>query len=209
MIRTLLVANPKGGSGKTTLATNIAGYLANKNEKVVLWDLDRQRSALKWMALRPEEFPRIRPFNAKDEDNLSGTGWLVLDSPAGLHGKSLSRLIKLAHKVVVPVQPSLFDMDATRHFMGVLNEAKAIRKQNTLVGMVGMRVDPRTRASAQLEAFLEEFDLPVLAYLRNTQVYVNASFEGSSIFDLPANLAKRDLEQWAPLLEWIEDIPAE
>ncbi|MHB1299289.1 MAG: nucleotide-binding protein [Burkholderiales bacterium] len=205
MMRTLLVANPKGGSGKTTLATNIAGYLANRNERVVLWDLDRQRSALKWLEARSEELPRIAPFNSKQEENLGGVNWLVLDSPAGLHGKSLTRLLKLADKVVVPVQPSLFDMEATRDFMQVLSEAKAVRKQNTLVSMVGMRVDPRTRASSHLEAFLGEFDLPVLAYLRNTQIYVNSAFEGCSIFDLPENLARRDLEQWAPLLEWIED----
>ena len=204
-MRTLLVANPKGGSGKTTLATNIAGYLANRNERVVLWDLDRQRSALKWLEARPGNLPRIAPFDSKQEENLGGVSWLVLDSPEGLHGKGLTRLLKLADKVVVPVQPSIFDMEATRDFMRVLSEAKAVRKQNTLVSMVGMRVDPRTRASSHLEAFLGEFDLPVLAYLRNTQIYVNSAFEGSSIFDLPENLVRRDLEQWAPLLEWIED----
>ncbi len=207
MIRTLLVANPKGGSGKTTIATNIAGYLAGRNERVVLWDLDRQRSALKWLELRPEELPRITPFSA--EESLAGANWLVLDSPAGLHGKSLTRLLKLAHKVIVPVQPSLFDLDATRDFMLTLSEAKAVKKQNTLVAMVGMRVDARTRAASQLDSFLEEFDLPVLTCLRNTQIYVNASFEGSSLFDLPGNQARRDMEQWAPLLEWIEDFPSE
>lgn len=203
MIRTLLVANPKGGSGKTTLATHVASYLANSNERVVLWDLDRQRSALKWLEIRGEELPRILPFNSGEDERLSGINWLILDSPAGLHGKSLTRLLKLANKVLVPVQPSLFDLDATRDFLHTLSDAKAVRKQNTYVGMVGMRVDPRTRASTHLESFLGEFDLPVLTYLRNTQVYVNAAFEGSSIFDMPANLVKRDLEQWEPLLEWI------
>lgn len=205
MIRTLLVANPKGGSGKTTLATNIASFLANRNERVVLWDLDRQRSALKWLEIRPEELPRISPFKAREDEKLADANWLILDSPAGLHGKSLTRLLKLANKVLVPVQPSLFDLDATRDFMQILSETKAIRKHNTFVGMVGMRVDPRTKASTHLEAFLGEFDLPVLTYLRNTQIYVNAAFEGSSIFDMPANLVRRDLEQWEPLLEWIED----
>ena len=200
-MRTLLVANPKGGSGKTTLATNIAGFLANRNERVTLWDLDRQRSALKWLEMRAEELPRISPFNAKQD--LKDTSWLVLDSPAGLHGKSLTRLLKLAEKVVVPVQPSLFDLDATRDFLLALNEAKAVRKKDTFVSLVGMRVDPRTKASSHLETFLAEFDLPVLAYLRNTQIYVNAAFEGVSLFDLPENVVRRDLEQWEPLLEWI------
>lgn len=205
MIQTLLVANPKGGSGKTTLATHVASYLANRNERVLLWDLDRQRSALKWLEIRAEELPRITPFAAREDESLSGMNWLILDSPAGLHGKSLTRLLKLANKVLVPVQPSLFDLDATGDFMQTLSEAKAVRKHNTFVGMVGMRVDPRTRASSHLEAFLGRFDLPMLTCLRNTQVYVNAAFEGSSIFDLPANLVKRDLEQWEPLLDWIAD----
>ena len=202
-MRTLLVANPKGGSGKTTLATNIAGFLANRNERVTLWDLDRQRSALKWLEMRAEELPRISPFSAKQD--LKDTSWLILDSPAGLHGKSLARLLKLAEKVAVPVQPSLFDLDATRDFLLALNEAKAVRKKDTFVSLVGMRVDPRTKASSHLETFLAEFDLPVLAYLRNTQIYVNAAFEGVSLFDLPENVVKRDLEQWEPLLEWIAD----
>nr|HQT27557.1 ParA family protein [Burkholderiales bacterium] len=89
MIRTLLVANPKGGSGKTTLATHVASYLANRNERVVLWDLDRQRSALKWLEIRAEALPRILPFNSREDEKLAGMNWLILDSPAGLHGKSL------------------------------------------------------------------------------------------------------------------------
>ena len=205
MIKTLLVANPKGGSGKTTLATNIASYLANRNERVLLWDLDRQRSSLRWLEIRPEALPTIRAFKARDEEKLLDANWLILDSPAGLHGKSLTRLLKLANKVLVPVQPSLFDLDATRDFMKALSEAKQVRKQSTFVGMVGMRVDPRTRASSHLESFLEEFEMPVLTCLRNTQVYVNAAFEGSSLFDLPQNQVKKDLEQWEPLLEWIEE----
>jgi chromosome partitioning protein len=202
-MRTLLVANPKGGSGKTTLATNIAGFLANRNERVTLWDLDRQRSALKWLERRTEELPRISPFDAKE--NLKDASWLILDSPAGLHGKSLTRLLKLAEKVVVPIQPSLFDLDATRDFLLTLNEAKAVRKKDTFVSLVGMRVDPRTKASSHLETFLDEYDLPVLAFLRNTQIYVNAAFEGVSLFDMPENVVRRDLEQWEPLLEWIAD----
>ena len=202
-MRTLLVANPKGGSGKTTLATNIAGYLANRNERVALWDLDRQRSSIGWMTLRHSGLPRVSRFSPGSEGG--DADWLILDSPAGLHGKNLSRLLKLAQKVIVPVQPSLFDMEATRQFMNQLSEEKSVRKQRAMIGMVGMRVDARTRAANQLEDFLGQFDLPVLTYIRNTQVYVNASFEGQCIFDLPQSQVKKDLEQWAPLIEWMAE----
>jgi chromosome partitioning protein len=205
-MRAVLVANPKGGAGKTTLATNLAGALAARGEKVFLWDLDRQQSSMGWLAMRPAGRPAIQRLDGKDGDDPKlprGASWLVLDSAAGLHGKNLTHALRLAHKVVVPVQPSLFDMAATSAFLQALVEEKAVRKQKAFIGVVGMRVDPRTRAAATLEAFLAQFKLPVLAYLRDTQTYVNAAFNGLSIFDLPQYLASRDTEQWEPLLDWV------
>jgi chromosome partitioning protein len=201
----VLVANAKGGAGKTTLVTNLAGALANSGEKVFLCDLDRQQSALGWLGMRPAARPPIGRLDGHD-GGVPGTrssGWLVLDSAAGLHGKNLSRALKLAHKVLVPVQPSLFDMAATQAFLQSLVEEKAVRKSRTFIGIVGMRVDPRTRAAATLEAFLAQFKLPVLTYLRDTQVYANAAFNGLSIFDLPEYLSGRDIEQWQPVIDWL------
>jgi len=116
------------------------------------------------------------------EGQNEDSDWLVIDSPAGLHGKSLVRALKLAHKVVVPIAPSLFDIRASQDFLAALHEEKAVRKGHAFVGVVGMRVDPRTRAGVTLEGFMEQQELPVLTYLRNTQAYVNAAFEGKSLF---------------------------
>lgn len=207
-MRAILVANPKGGCGKTTLATNLAGYLAGQNQRVMMWDLDRQKSSLDWLALRPAELPAIARLDAeRDEINPkipASNDWLVLDSPAGMHGKNLTHSLKLAHKVIVPVQPSVFDMAATRDFLDRLMEEKIVRKHKDFIGIIGMRVDPRTRATATLEQFLKQYDLPILAYLRDTMVYVNAAFNGKSIFDLPRYQAERDLAQWQPLIEWVQ-----
>lgn len=201
------MANPKGGAGKTTIATNLAGAFARRNQRVVLWDLDRQRSSLNWLSVRPHDRPAIDRLGRGDDEDKAprGADWLVLDSPAGLHGKNLGHAVKLAYKIVVPVQPSLFDMEATGSFLQVLLDEKAVRKQRAAVGIVGMRVDPRTRAASTLEAFLRQFDLPVLTYLRDTQVYVNAAFNGLTIFDLPEYISGRDVEQWQALLKWIDD----
>lgn len=207
-MKAILIANPKGGSGKTTLATNLAGSLAARKRKVFLWDLDRQHSSLNWLAIRPADRPVIHRLDAKDGDEPTmphGSSWLVLDSAAGMHGKNLTHTIKIAHKIIIPVQPSVFDMAATSVFLQALAEEKAVRKHKTFIGIVGMRVNPRTRAAATLEAFLGQFKLPVLTYLRDTQVYVSAAFNGLSLFDLPDYLSGKDLEQWQPILDWIDE----
>jgi chromosome partitioning protein len=207
MMRTVLVANPKGGSGKTTLATNLAGFFASRNQRVGLWDLDDQQSSMEWLALRSNELPSIGSVSARgyeDQGEASQTyEWVVLDSPAGMHGREFNGALTLADKVLVPVQPSIFDMSATRDFLDRLMEEKKVRRYRPFVGVIGMRVDPRTRPAATLEQFLAQYDLPVVTYLRDTMVYVNAAFTGRSIFDLPAYQAERDLQQWHPLIEWI------
>jgi chromosome partitioning protein len=205
-VHSILVVNPKGGSGKTTVATNLAGALAGLQDQVLLWDLDRQQSALTWLAMRPAHLPRIVRLDRREDDPTRldrKRNWLIIDSPAGLHGKGLSHALKYAEKVVVPVQPSVFDMAATSAFLQVLMEEKTVRRNRTFVGVLGVRVDPRTRAAATLEAFLGQFDLPVLAYLRDSQIYPNAAFNGLSIFDLAPSLAAREQEHWQSVLGWV------
>jgi chromosome partitioning protein len=211
-MRAVLVANPKGGCGKTTLAVNLAGCLAARTHGVILWDLDRQKSALEWLALRSPELPAIHSLT-RDDDEPSAKQrrkheWLILDSPAGLHGKNLAHAVKPVDKILIPIQPSLFDMAALRDFLAVLHEEHLLRKarhrQTNFVGIIGMRVDPRTRAANALEVFLKQFDFPVLAYLRDTQLYANAAFQGKSIFDLPHYLSERDVAEWAPIARWVD-----
>lgn len=204
-MKAILIANPKGGSGKTTLSTNIAGYLASRGQHVAMLDLDRQKSATLWLAQRSGELPMIWPLQSEKAKRADeAADWLVIDSPAGLHGKNLEHALKLVHRVVVPIAPSLYDIQASYDFLQALSEMKAARKGRVQVGVVGMRMAPRTRAAVTLEQFLQQLDLPALAYLREAQVYVNAAFEGKSIFDLPPYQAEHDLAQWATLLGWLE-----
>ena len=200
-MKTILIANPKGGAGKTTLSTNLAGYLAAHGENVFLWDLDRQKSALHWLSQRPAHLPTIsRLDNAKEK---SGKGWLVLDSPAGLHGEKLSDLLKRVEKIIVPIVPSSFDLAATKLFLNELAEEKAVRKGKAFVAIVGMRVDARTRSAEKLDEFLAPIELPVLTHLRDTQNYVTAAFDGKSIFDMAPSSVAQDVMQWQPIIKWL------
>ena len=203
-MRAILIANPKGGSGKTTLSTNLAGLLALRGDKVSILDLDRQRSASQWLANRPPGLSPIGLFQSGG-GKPGADDWLVIDSPAALHGKNLEHALKLVHKVIVPIAPSAFDIQASREFLEVLSHEKVVRKGKIFVGVVGMRMAPRTRAAVALEQFILGLGLPVLAYLRETQVYVNAAFEGKTLFDLPPYLAERELEQWAFLRNWLDE----
>lgn len=203
-MQAILIANPKGGSGKTTLSTNIAGYLAASGKHVAMLDLDRQKSANLWLAQRDSNLPIIWPTQGERE-KIGRADILVIDSPAGLHGKNLEHAVKLVQKIIVPIAPSLFDIQASHDFLRALSAEKTLRKGKVKVGVVGMRMAPRTRAAVTLEQFLAQLDLPVLAYLREAQVYVNAAFEGKSIFDMPPHLAEHDLAQWTDLIKWLEE----
>lgn len=203
-MRSILVANPKGGCGKTTLATNLAGYFVNQGQSVTLCDLDRQQSSLRWMAFRDAGLPAISGYFAGNQVGFSlpqdGSDWAVLDAPAGLQGYKLSDSLRQVDKVLVPVVPSIFDMAATEDFLNSIRQE--MRGRRGAVGIVAMRVDPRTRAAVMLEEFLRHFDMPIVGYLRNTQNYVNAAAAGASVFDPPRARHKKDIEQWEKLLHW-------
>lgn len=203
-MKTILVANPKGGSGKTTLSTNLAAYFAKSGKHVVLSDMDRQKSATHWLDQRPATAPFIHGIDGrgKHADSLSAD-WTVIDSPAGLHGDKLSEAVKKVDMVIVPMQPSSFDIRATEQFLEILREEKAIRKERTFVAMVGMRIDSRTRTAQNLQQFLAQAGFPVTTYLRDGQIYMQAAEQGLSIFDMRPSLVKKDIQQWAPLLNWL------
>ena len=204
-MRAVLVANPKGGAGKTTLATNLSGYFANQGKKTTLCDLDRQQSSLRWMAFRDPALPAITGYYGGNQISLNlprEADWVVVDAPAGLQGYKLSDYLRTVDKVLVPLVPSVFDMAATEDFLNtVRGEVRGVRAK---VGIVAMRVDPRTKAASMLEEFLKHFDIPIVAYLRNTQNYVNVAAAGATVFDPPRAKHRRDLEQWSSLISWLE-----
>ena len=203
-MRAVLVANPKGGAGKTTLSTNLAGAFANQGKSVTLCDLDRQQSALRWMAFRDPVLTPVTGYFGGGQIVLNlpqEADWVVLDAPAGLQGYKLNDYLRVVDKVVVPLVPSIFDMAATEDFLNSIRND--MRGRRDRIGVVAMRVDPRTKAAGMLEEYMRHFDIPILAYLRNTQNYVNVATQGMTVFDPPKARHRKDVEQWGPLLEWL------
>jgi len=204
-MKNILIANSKGGCGKTTLSTNIAGYFASLGGQVMLNDLDRQQSSTQWLQRRPPEMPLIHSYNSRSKAFVKDPDWVITDSPAGFRDDKLADAVKQADCIIVPIQPSAFDMGATSDFLDKLAEEKAIRKNKTFVALVGMRVNNRTHAAAGLADFMEQTGFPVLTYLRNAQVYATAAEMGVSLFDMRPSLVAQDIEQWAPLIQWINE----
>lgn len=205
-MKNILVANSKGGCGKTTLATNLAGYFAAIGDNVVLEDLDRQRSSSNWLQRRPAVLPAINTYHAYEKHHVAKPDWIITDSPAGFRDEKLSDAIKKADCVIVPIQPSAFDIVATSDFLDILDREKAVRKHKTFVALVGMRVNMRANATASLNAFMQYTGLPILTNLRNSQVYATGAELGVSIFDLRPSFVAQDTEQWQPLLAWLKEI---
>jgi chromosome partitioning protein len=200
----IVVANPKGGVGKSTLSSNMAGYFASQGHAVMLGDVDRQQSSRLWLTLRPATLPAIQSWDVS-KDQIArppkGTTHIVLDTPAGLHGKGLEAVMKLADKVIVPLQASVFDIYATQDFISELAERK--RAGRTQLAVVGNRIKDHTKATEHLKEFLQTLDVPLLALLRDTQNYAHLAAHGLSLWDVAPHKVEKDLAQWAPVLTWL------
>ena len=201
----VVIANPKGGVGKSTLATNVAGYYASQGHAVMLGDADRQQSSRLWLGLRPPAAQAIASWDMNAEliaKPPKGTTHVVLDTPGGLQGAAFNQVIKLADKIIVPLQPSVFDIFATRAFLDQLAEHRRASKMQ--VAIVGMRVDSRTLAAEKLREFVDGLGLPVLGYLRDTQNYIHLAARGLSLFDVAPSRVERDREQWQGICHWLD-----
>lgn len=201
----IAIANPKGGVGKSTLATNLAGALAWQGHAVMLGDLDRQQSARQWLGLRPPGLPVITGWEIRESTGQvrppKGTTHVVVDTPAGLHGKKLQALLGLVDLILVPMQPSLFDIQATHAFLAELKEHPKAAKVR--VGLVGMRVKDHTIAQERLQEFVATLPAPMVAAIRDTQNYVHLAAHGLTLWDVAPSRVERDLAQWEPLLAWL------
>ncbi|MDN5865543.1 MAG: ParA family protein [Gammaproteobacteria bacterium] len=205
-MRTILVANAKGGCGKTTIATNLAAHYANEGAQVVLADFDPQRGSIDWLASRPSNARPIEGIDATDEGLRHlprSADVLVMDAPARLHGAELSEFLRRAETVLVPVLPSPVDINAARRFLDELRSAAPVKNRQTKVGLIANRVMEHTRIAGVLEHWLGARREHLVATLRETQNYVRASAEGRGIVELPPYIAWQDWAQWDPITAWL------
>jgi len=204
-----MVLNPKGGCGKSTLATNIASYFATEGHNVALADYDPQRSSLDWLERRPADRAPITGLAAYEEGLRRlprNADYLVIDAPARSHGPELTELVKHAETIVVPVLPSTIDMQATANFLKELKEVGKIERKEAKIGVVANRVRENTLIFEELDGYLTAARVPYLAALRDAQNYIRAYTRGLGIFELPEYLAWPDWEQWDPLLRWLRSV---
>jgi chromosome partitioning protein len=201
----IAVANPKGGVGKSTLATNLAGWLAYRGHAVMLGDTDRQHSSRQWLARRPPELPLIRGWDLEGAEIAKvpkGTTHMVLDTPAGLHGKRLDGLMRIVDKVLIPLQTSEFDIGATESFLDVLRNHR--RGPGVQLGLVANRAREGTLSLDELRSFLDSVEVPVLGQLRDAQIYVQLAAQGLTLWDMASSRVERNVAQWQPVVAWAE-----
>jgi chromosome partitioning protein len=207
----VLVANPKGGCGKSTVATNLAAAFAAGGLRTALADADRQRSSLFWLDRRPTSVSPVTGLDWTDgaTDVPAGIARLVIDCPAGLRMKRFRGLLEIADAVVVPVLPSPFDEHAAARFIERAREIKAIRKHRVAFGVVRNRVRVRSRAAAHLEAFVGELGATDLGAIHDRAWYTDVAAAGLGIFDLPLARISAICEDWVPMVRFIENLASD
>jgi chromosome partitioning protein len=205
----VVVLNPKGGSGKTTLAFSLAGYLASTGRKVGLLDMDRQGSSTHWLKNRPDSLPKIHALSAPaggsgTVDVPDDVDCVVIDAPAGLVGAQLIDYTCGAHAILVPVLPSDLDIHAASRLISQLLLKAQVSRRNGRLGIVANRVKERTVAYKQLLRFLDRLSINLVGVLRDSQNYTHAAANGRCIHEMAPSQVRRDTEQWQAITEWLE-----
>ncbi len=205
----IAVINRKGGSGKSTLATHLAAWMARQGLAVMLGDVDRQQSTRTWLKRRNAALPAIVPW-AIDQKNVlkvpAGVTHVVLDTPGGMRGFELAKVVMSADVVLMPVCHSMFDRESAAACHAELLALPRVASGRCQLGIVGMRIDARTRAVEVLQEWARALGVPFLGALRETQLYVKSLDHGLTIFDLSAQAQRADLQQWEPILEWLSPL---
>ncbi len=197
----------KGGSGKSTLSTNIAAWCARNGHQVMLGDVDRQQSVRSWLQRRSPQAAKVLTWavdNGKVFRAPPGTTHVVLDTPGGLYDHELAKLVVWIDAVVVPIGPSVFDRDASLDFLKELRKLPKVASGRCKVAVVGMRW-PMERVQ-DWHAQGRHWDTPLLTVIPDSPHYRSCLENGGSLFDMPEAIRQRDMPHWQPLLNWLDAI---
>ncbi len=213
-MRSILVMNSKGGCGKTTLATNLAGYYAARGKSVALVDYDPQESSIDWLEARGgDRAPIVGIAGSQDAVRIpKNTDYVIMDSPAAVHGRPLAELVRKADIILMPVLPSPIDVRAARNFLNEVNKLRKVVNADVKFATVANRVRENTVAAHDLYEYLDALrlpsgkKLPYLAVLRASQNYIRAAEKGLSIFEFAPVKTLPDRDQWVRIFRWINSV---
>ncbi len=213
-MKRIVVLNSKGGSGKTTLAINLASYFASRQQPTVLIDLDPQGSSMRWAKKRqPTQAPiyaiaafekdsrTTRSFQLRLPDN---TQCVIVDTPAAVEARNLPEMTRDADKIIVPVLPSDIDIHTCSRVIRDLLLVAKIRREDNRIGVIANRIRRNTLTYQSLIRFLQTLGIPIVATIRDSQNYVRAAELGIGVHEMKSYIAQDDVEQWKPLIEWLE-----
>ena len=214
--RNILLANAKGGCGKSTMATNLAAYFSNRGRATALMDYDPQSSSTHWLKLRPETASPITGITAFTRDSTRktrsfhnrlprGIERVVIDSPAGISGATLYNCIRDADLIIVPLLPSPIDIHAATEFIREIEITGCLRERNKQVLVIANRVKTNTLMFKQLNQFLHDRQVPLVTHMRDSQLYPRYFARGLAIADLARSSAEAEKDRWVRLGSWIEN----
>ncbi|MET0066945.1 MAG: AAA family ATPase [Candidatus Thiodiazotropha sp.] len=206
-MRTIMLMNAKGGCGKTTIATNLATYYADDGKRVALADFDPQKSTLDWLEARRdyEGIPEIEAIDALAGPVKPGKGTqvLIMDAPAGVHGKEINAMLQKVDTLVLPVLPSPIDMRACSRYLEELLASGRVSRKQTKIGIVANRVRENTRVYHDLESYLGHLKVPFITHLKESQNYIRSAEKGLALFELAPTQVYNDVVLWDPMIRWL------
>ena len=213
-LNTIVVLNPKGGCGKTTLVTNLASYYASRGPMPAVMDCDPQGSTMRWIEKRSAFQPPIHGIAAYKKTMQATRSWqlrvpletttLIVDSPAGLTHENLREVTRDASSILVPVLPSSIDIHAASRCIADLLLVAKIDRRDRKLAVVANRTRQNTRSFDKLMRFLDSLGIPIIGVLRDSQNFVHAAEEGIGVCEMQRHRVKKEMEQIERVVAWLD-----